>query len=393
MATTAFILAGVEFVPNNYAAILDTAEAPRDYHPFQRFLAQSVIGTALTAPARLSGSQIISFWKTGAYDNGGADGSPSIVFSYDGEEYAVTPATVRQALNLPEHSAYITNGDANLRSMMLELGYYESLDKLGQLKRPWLNKEWSFFFDCVTRAFQKKSTNWDAIPMDMLQIGYSLIYSTAFDFGRLVLRNIGERMLENRNVIYFSRFCQLLFNATVGEVDFDAADEIKPFKLHKRAFKDLISKDEKRPVLRPLQIPAPFRARLNLPQEPQQQPQQPQPQHPTSPTVTRKPRSSTTKPSKSTKSDDQPSTTKTRTSVDTQVLKTKSDKPANSDAANSDNVHNEAAPSPKQKKRRRLVAAYEYDDLETAQVANSEPTPTTVSEPVQLRKNRHHQLQ
>nr|XP_017233075.1 PREDICTED: SAC3 family protein A-like [Daucus carota subsp. sativus] len=49
MATTAFILAGVEFVPNNYAAILDTAEAPRDYHPFQRFLAQSVIETAQVA--------------------------------------------------------------------------------------------------------------------------------------------------------------------------------------------------------------------------------------------------------------------------------------------------------------------------------------------------------
>uniref|UniRef100_A0A165A9X8 Uncharacterized protein n=1 Tax=Daucus carota subsp. sativus TaxID=79200 RepID=A0A165A9X8_DAUCS len=110
--------------------------------------------------------------------------------------------------------------------MMIDLGYYESLDKLGQLKRPGLRKEWSFFFDCITRAFQKKSTNWDAIPMDMLQIGYSLIYSTAFDFGRLVLRNIGERMHENRQVIYFSRFCQLLFNATVGEVDFDAADEI-----------------------------------------------------------------------------------------------------------------------------------------------------------------------
>ncbi|XP_063950068.1 uncharacterized protein LOC135152866 [Daucus carota subsp. sativus] len=49
MATTTFIFAGVEFVPNNYAAILDTAEAPRDYHPFQRFLAQSVIETAQVA--------------------------------------------------------------------------------------------------------------------------------------------------------------------------------------------------------------------------------------------------------------------------------------------------------------------------------------------------------
>nr|XP_017228913.1 PREDICTED: uncharacterized protein LOC108204124 [Daucus carota subsp. sativus] len=59
-----------------------------------------------------------------------AAGSPSIVFEYDGAQYAVTPATVRAALNLPEHAAYITNGDANLRTMMIDLGYYDSLDKL-----------------------------------------------------------------------------------------------------------------------------------------------------------------------------------------------------------------------------------------------------------------------
>lgn len=76
MATTAFIFAGVEFVTNNHAAILNTADAPRDYHPMQQFLAQSAIATALTAPARLSGSQIINFWRTGKYDNGGEDGSP-----------------------------------------------------------------------------------------------------------------------------------------------------------------------------------------------------------------------------------------------------------------------------------------------------------------------------
>ncbi|KAL1826547.1 hypothetical protein ACET3Z_004959 [Daucus carota] len=377
MATSAFTYAGVEFVPNNHSAILDTTDVPRDYHPIQQFLAQSALATALTAPARLSGSQIITFWRTGHYDNGGEAGSPSIVFEYDGAEYAVTPATFRAALNLPEHAAYITNGDANLRTMMIDLGYYDSLDKLGQLKRPGLRKEWSFFFDCITRAFQKKSTNWDAIPMDMLQIGYSLIYSTNFDFGRLVIRNIGERMHENRQIIYFSRFCQLLFNATVGEVAFDAADEIKPFKLHKRVFKDLISKDEKRPVLRPLQIPAPLRAKLNLPQAPQPQP-------PVSPTATRSSlktpsTKSTPKPSKSTKSD-APSTKKTRTSVATQVLKSNSDVPANSDRVplvNSDTVsktlHTEAASPPKQK-RRRLVAAYDYEDLEVPPATNSEPS-------------------
>ncbi|KAL1823765.1 hypothetical protein ACET3Z_010543 [Daucus carota] len=141
MATSAFTHAGVEFVPNNHAAILNTADAPRDYHPIQQFLAHSALATALTAPARLSGSQIITFWRTGQYDNGGADGSPSIVFEYEGEEYAVTPATVRQAFNMPENAAYITNGDTNLRGMMNALGYSESLDKLGQLKRLGLRRE------------------------------------------------------------------------------------------------------------------------------------------------------------------------------------------------------------------------------------------------------------
>ncbi|XP_063949949.1 uncharacterized protein LOC135152781 [Daucus carota subsp. sativus] len=77
-----------------------------------------------------------------------------------------------------------------------------------------------------------------------------------------------------------------------------------------------------------------------MPQAPQQQPQ-PQPQHPISPTATRRPRSSTPKPSKSTKSD-APSFKKTRTSVATQ-------------------------------KRRRLVAAYDYEDLEAPPATNSEP--------------------
>ena len=341
MATSAFIHAGVEFVPNNHAAILNTADAPRDYHPIQHFLAQSALATALTTPARLSGSQIINFWRTGQYDNGGADGSPSIVFAYEGEEYAVTPATVRQAFNMPENAAYITNGDTNLRGMMNALGYSESLDKLGQLKRPGLRREWSFFFDCITRAFQKKSTNWDAIPMDMLQIGYSLIYSTNFDFGRLVLRNIGERMHENRQVIYFSRFCQLLFNVTVGEVDFDVDDEIKPFRLHKRVFKDLISKDEKYPIQRPLLIPAQVRVRMDMPPvQQQQQPQPQQPQPPVSPKIPKQPRTSASKSKRATKSDAAPSTAKrTRTSVATHVLKPNSEVPTNTDEPVNSEAH------------------------------------------------------
>ncbi|XP_063937998.1 pollen-specific leucine-rich repeat extensin-like protein 2 [Daucus carota subsp. sativus] len=70
---------------------------------------------------------------------------------------------------------------------------------------------------------------------------------------------------------------------------------------------------------------------MDLPPVQQPQPQQQQPQPPVSPTATRQPGSSTPKPKRATKSDAAPSTKKTRTSVATQVLKSNSDVPTNSD--------------------------------------------------------------
>ncbi|KAK1360837.1 hypothetical protein POM88_045311 [Heracleum sosnowskyi] len=257
MATTTFIASELEFVPNNYSAPVANENAPEAFHLIQRFLLNSDIGTALTAPSKLSATQIQTFWQTGTYDNGGESGSPSIIFEFQGDEFAVTPTTVRDALGLEDFNAFtISVGDSELVRMMSEIGYTGPLTKIGQLKRPFLRKEWSFFFDCITRAFGKKCTNWDAIPTDSLQIGYSLLYGSQFDVARLVLTNIGEKMLENRNVVYFSRFCQLIFNFCCPNVEIVEDDVILSFKLHKRIFSDLINKDNKKGEVGPLMLPA-----------------------------------------------------------------------------------------------------------------------------------------
>ncbi|XP_063942819.1 uncharacterized protein LOC135150446 [Daucus carota subsp. sativus] len=84
-----------------------------------------------------------------------------------------------------------------------------------------------------------------------------------------------------------------------------------------------------------------------------------------SPVSSQAARTPASKSKRAAKSDAAPSTAKrTRTSVATHVLKPNSDVPTNSDVATN-------ADEPK--KRRRLVAAYEYDDLEPAQDVNSEP--------------------
>ncbi|KAK1352302.1 hypothetical protein POM88_053566 [Heracleum sosnowskyi] len=265
-----FTASGLEFVPNNYSAPLANENAPEAFHLIQSFLSNSDIGTALTAPSKLSATQIRTFWQTGTYDNGGATGSPSIIFEFQGDEFTVTPTTVRDALGLEDFNAFtISVGDSELVRMMREIGYSGPLTKIGQLKRPLLRKEWSFFFDCINRAFGKKCTNWDAIPTDSLHIGYSLLYGSHFDVARLVLTNIGEKMLENRNVVYFSRFCQLIFNFCCPNVEILEDDVILSFKLHKRIFSDLTNKDNKKGDVGVLMLPESVQQFLVNLQQPQ----------------------------------------------------------------------------------------------------------------------------
>ena len=188
MAPKDIIFNGAKFVPNNYASILTTQEAPSELHFVQDFLANSEIGYALTQPSSFSGSQVLTFWRTGVYDDGGKRGSPSIVFTANEEDYVVTPTVVRRALHLPENVQFSAAVEEPLlQEMMADLGYEESLAKMGQLKRAHMRREWSFFFDCITKEFGNKCTNFDAISILFQQIGYALLHQSHFDFARTML--------------------------------------------------------------------------------------------------------------------------------------------------------------------------------------------------------------
>lgn len=233
MATKPFTTLGLLFVSNNYAAPLNNENVPDAFHLMQNFLRDSEIGRALVEPQTLAASQIATFWQHCVYDNGGENRTPSIIFSYEETDYVITPDTVRETMGFDTHTSYSVVSEKNLRKMLQQIGYSGSLAKLGSVKRPQLRKEWSFFFDCITRAFGNKVTNWDAIPTDSLQIGYSLLYGSNFDFGRLVLMNLGDR-LSASTTVYFARFCQMIFTAYVPNAEITEADKIQSFKVNKR---------------------------------------------------------------------------------------------------------------------------------------------------------------
>ena len=218
MAPKDIIYNGYKFVPNNYAAILDKDSAPSEFNFVQDFLEHSEIGFSLTQPQSISTDQVVRFWSTGYYYDGGQQGTPSIVFTVEDVEYMVTPTTVRRALHLPEDVTF--TGAVNevlLQNMMASMGYEASLAKMGGLCRKHLRKEWSFFFDCITRAFCNKCSNFDAIPILSQQIGYSLIHSTHFEYARTILCFIGDRMQEDPHCVYFFRFVQLVYTFCTNE--------------------------------------------------------------------------------------------------------------------------------------------------------------------------------
>ena len=124
MAPKGLIYDGAKFVPNNYMAILNKDEDPSKLHFIQDFLSRSEIGYALTQPQLLSGKQILEFWRSGVYDDGGENGSPSIIFTTGEDEHLVTLSTIRQALHLPENCTYSSLvGELALQNMMANLGY------------------------------------------------------------------------------------------------------------------------------------------------------------------------------------------------------------------------------------------------------------------------------
>ena len=124
--------------------------------------------------------------------------------------------------------------DDLLRPMMDFLGYDDENYLLGNLKRPQLRREWSFFYDCITRAFANKSSDIDAIQILSQQIGYFLIYNHATS----IPRSISDRIEEDENTIYYARFCQLIFSSCFPAVAIFENETIPQFQLTKRAFKD-----------------------------------------------------------------------------------------------------------------------------------------------------------
>ena len=84
-----------------------------------------------------------------------------------------------------------------LKFLSKSLGYNGDTSNLGKLVRAKLRKEWNFYFDCITKCFTNKSSNFDALTQTAQQIRFCLFQNTDFDFASIIIEYISMRINDN----------------------------------------------------------------------------------------------------------------------------------------------------------------------------------------------------
>ncbi|KAK1372750.1 hypothetical protein POM88_028943 [Heracleum sosnowskyi] len=107
------VISGITFATNNFVAVLDHQELPKEFHVIQDFLASSPLKYALTEPAKVSFKYVIQVWNIVVFGRG-LSGSILMSFEYNWDTYHVTPGVVEEALHLPALNDQVAADDVIL---------------------------------------------------------------------------------------------------------------------------------------------------------------------------------------------------------------------------------------------------------------------------------------
>ena len=78
-----------------------------------------------------------------------------ILFSYEDIVFQITHDEVREALHFPIHNEYDGPvADEIIREFFTQIKYVGDMTRLGKLSRPYLRKDWNFYFDSMVEPSQ-----------------------------------------------------------------------------------------------------------------------------------------------------------------------------------------------------------------------------------------------
>lgn len=148
----------VEYAITNHVAFLEKESVHQYFHPLMDFFNNSPVSYALTANPTIYAEIVEEMWSTACSSEGG------IKLNIKGKSYTITPsAVINEALHLPLSNFENLPTDEELISMLKYIKYASTISQSSQITRKCLRKEWSYFFDTLTRVFTGKCSGYNAI--------------------------------------------------------------------------------------------------------------------------------------------------------------------------------------------------------------------------------------
>jgi len=260
-----FSVGEFDFVTTNHVAAISTKDGiHEDFHPIMDFMKNCSIGYAMSEATTINTKAVSQAWSSATIQK---NGDINCMVGEIG--VTINPETLRSALHLEFQESYATPAnDEQIRGMLKEIGYTRSVENLSKITRKSLRKEWSFFFDQITKNFTGKCSAFDQINGFVCQLAHSLIYNKSINVAEMLMYVLRAKVnTESKKKIYFHRFFQMVLEYVLGkdrvaELCRDGVSKI-PVVQEKRIFSDLHRVDSKKDSIPPMVYPTGMKHILN----------------------------------------------------------------------------------------------------------------------------------
>ena len=225
---------------NNFASFVDTkAVEEKEYHRMMEFIKSSQLSHAMLSTPTIYHEVVEEMWTSAEFNSE----DDTISFTLKNNVHVINCDVMNACFRIPENTVSTLPSDIQLVNMLYAMNYVLPTDALGKIERRGLRREWSFLCDAFVKSFSGKISNFNAITSQILQMLYMFLTNEYFNFGTLMIHEIGEKLgdrTDRPKNIYYVRFLMMLANHVDDKLVITNQEAKLPsFVQEKRIFKDL----------------------------------------------------------------------------------------------------------------------------------------------------------
>ncbi|KAL1815699.1 hypothetical protein ACET3Z_018273 [Daucus carota] len=232
---------GFIYEKNNFASFVDTkAVEEKEYHKMMEFINSIQLSHAMLATPTIYHEVVEEMWTSAEFNSE----DETLTFSIKNKIHSVNSDVMKACFSIPEDTVSSLPSDTQLINLLYAMNYVLPTDALGKIERRGLRREWSYLCDAFIKSFSGKISNFNALTSQILQMLYMYLTNEYFNFGGLMIQEIGEKLgdkTERPRNIYYVRFLMMLANHLDEKLVITNKEAKLPsFVQEKRVFKDLL---------------------------------------------------------------------------------------------------------------------------------------------------------